>query len=204
MIRRSTWIFVAVFVGLLGIAFFLQRSGFLEEEADPLPTQRPQILNVDANLFRQIELESAQGERVLLDKDPQGAWQLIEPAGKQIGSQVSLEAAINAIASLQALNTLENEIALEVIGLSPAAYTLTARANDGRERVLRFGEQTPTGSGYYVQNEAGNLFVVSTINYESVLKLLSDPTILVTPTPELSLTALATDPANEAASTPTP
>ena len=204
MIRRSTWIFVAVFVILLGVAFYLERSGVLEKEADPLPTPRPQLVNIDAALFRQIEIDSAQGERVILDKDSQGEWQLIEPAGKQIGNVTSLEAAINAISSLQALNALENEIAVEVIGLSPASYTLTVRTNDARELVLRFGSKTPTGSGYYVQNQSGNLFVVSTLNFESVLKLLSDPTILVTPTAEMSPTPAAAVSGEDAAATPTP
>jgi hypothetical protein len=77
------------------------------------------------------------------------------------------------------------------------------RTNDGREHTLRFGAETPTGSGYYVQNDAGNLFVVSTLNFESVFKLLSDPTILVTPTPEMSPTP-ATNSGNEAEGTPTP
>ncbi len=204
MIRRSTWIFVAVFVGLLGITVYLQRSGFLEEEAEPLPTPRPQLLNIDASLIRHIELESADGERVILDKDAQGAWQLIEPAGKQIGNPTSLDAVINAIASLQALNALENAIAADVIGLSPATYTLTVRTNDGRQLVLRFGSKTPTGSGYYVQNENGKLFVISTLNFESVFKLLSDPTILVTPTPEISPTPAAATSGEGATATPKP
>jgi hypothetical protein len=204
MIRRSTWIFVAVFVGLLGITVYLQRSGYLEEEAEPLPTPRPQLLNIDASLIRHIELESADGERVILDKDAQGAWQLIEPAGKQIGNPTSLDAVIKAIASLQALNALENAIAADVIGLSPAAYTLTVRTNDGRQLVLRFGSKTPTGSGYYVQNENGKLFVISTLNFESVFKLLSDPTILVTPTPEISPTPAAATSGEGATATPKP
>lgn len=204
MIRRSTWIFVAVFMGLLGITVYLQRSGFLEEEAEPLPTPRPQLLNIDASLIRHIELESADGERVILDRDAQGAWQLIEPAGKQIGNPTSLDAVINAIASLQALNALENAIAADVIGLSPAAYTLTVRTNDGRQLVLHFGSKTPTGSGYYVQNENGKLFVISTLNFESVFKLLSDPTILVTPTPEISPTPAAATSGEGATATPKP
>lgn len=204
MIRRSTWIFVAVFVGLLGIAVYLQRAGFLEEEAEPLPTPRPQLLNIDASLIRQIELESSEGERVILDKDAQGTWQLIEPAGKQIGNPTSLDAVINAIASLQALNALENAIAADAIGLAPAAYTLTVRTNDGRQLVLRFGSKTPTGSGYYVQNENGKLFVISTLNFDSVFKLLNDPTILVTPTPEISPTPTAATPGEGASPTPKP
>lgn len=205
MIRRTTWIYLAVFVILLGLAFYLNQSGALDEDGQASPTPRPQLVEIGVEMFRQVELESAQGERILLDKDAQGSWQLIEPSDKVIGSMTSLDTAVNAIPALQALSTLETKIAIEVIGLSPPAYTLTLRSNDGREHILRIGSKTPTGSGYYVQTPEGGLYVASTFSVESVLKLLSDPAILVTPTPEITPTPVAATPgADTGTATPEP
>lgn len=202
MIRRSTWIFLTVFVILLGVAIYTNRTGSQETET-PLPTPRPQVVEIEAGLLRQIQLESAEGELIILDKNALGTWQLLEPVEMQVGSLPALENVITSITSLQALSTLETRVGVEQLGLSPAAYTLTLRSNDSREQILRFGSKTPTGSGYYVQNQQGSLFVVSTFNIESVLSLLSDPTILVTPTPLISPTAEADTPGVDP-NTPTP
>jgi hypothetical protein len=75
------------------------------------------------------------------------------------------------------------DIPLDAIGLEEPEYTLTLTFKDGLERTAEIGVITPTESGYYVRNPAGDVVIISKFSLDTLLGLLSNPPYLETPTP---------------------
>jgi hypothetical protein len=63
------------------------------------------------------------------------------------------------------------------------AYTIELTFASGLKHVIQVGTLTPTNSGYYVRNDAGNLYVVSQSGIDALLNLLIAPPFPATATP---------------------
>lgn len=186
-----------MFILLAGVTVWLQRSGRLENQ-EPTPTARPRLFLFQEDAIQSVRLESAAGQSIALEKDTAGDFKLKDPGELMIGDPAKINSAISTLATLQGLNTLENDLPLDSIGLLPADYNVTIVTQDGQETRLSIGAKTQTGSGYYVQTQDGSLSVVSSFNVEAVLALLTDPSVLVTPIPEVTITPVeGTPPAGD-------
>jgi len=184
MIKRNTWILLAAFAVLLLAAVYLQRSGGLatgEEEATPTVEQQ-QLRDVDADGISSFQIEDAQGKVVAVERDAQGAWTLTEPPAEKTDS-AKVDSAMASLASLEVLNTLETDLALEVVGLANPIYTLQMGLADGGQHVIEVGEATPTGTGYYTRMDGGAPVVISKFAVDSAAELLTTPPIIATETP---------------------
>lgn len=204
MIRRNTWILLAVFAVLLIAAVYLQRSGGLTagEVATPTVEQQQLLLDVGADEISGFQIEDAQGKVVAVKRDAQGAWALTEPQAQNTDS-VKVDSVVTSLASLEVLNTLESGLALDVIGLTKPTYTLQIGLANGSQHVIEIGEATPTGTGYYARMDGGAPVVVSKFAVDSAAELLTTPPIIATETP----TAGAGTPAvteSPASATPSP
>lgn len=204
MIRRNTWILLAAFAVLLAAAVYLQRSGGLGADAgEATPTvEEQQLLDVDAAEIRSFQIEDAQGKAVAVERDPQGAWALTEPQAETTDT-TKVDSVIASLASLGVLNTLETDLALDVVGLTNPAYTLEIGLTDGRQHVIEVGEATPTGTGYYARLDGGSPLVVSKFVVDSAAELLTTPPMIATETPTTEA-AITEDTGTPASATPSP
>ena len=185
MIRRTTWVLLAVFAVLVLGTLYLQRTGNLTAAATttPSPTpEEPPLLQVQAGGISSLRITDAQGKVVALERDAQSGWKMTEPkAGTADGSKV--DAAITPLETLQVLNKLEPAPAANVIGLDKPSYTLSLGLADGKQYTLQVGKVTPTGSGYYSSMDGGAAVVVSKSTIDTVIDLLNNPPFPPTATP---------------------
>lgn len=201
--RRSTIYFVLLFVAAAGIYYFLNNR---EEPADITLTLEPEdvvtyLFSADEGVPAVIRIEAKDGAVVEVARDADNAWALIQPfeAGANSGS---VEAAASQITTMRVLDTLP-VVDLDVVGLKDPEYELVVKFTEV-ERNVSIGVITPTGNGYYVLNQDGEVVIVSASAVDGLLNLLNNPPYLETPTPSPTATETSLPTATPEAATGTP
>ncbi len=194
MIRRTTWIILAVFVILLGVVWVFPRiKGRLSSSSQATATPETKFLvNLDEKNIKSLQAEDSAGKVVALGRDANGVWTLVEPAGKQI-DLAAAESGVTQLLSLPITLTLEPAFDPASIGLNPAADIITLDLADGNKMVVKVGKLTPIKNGYYTQLNDGPVTVVNNYSLDAFLKMLDNPPVLETPTPTVLATGTLTD-----------
>jgi hypothetical protein len=175
MIRRPTWILLAVFVILLGATWFWQRSQKGKVEEQPTPTPAPRLLDLDTGTIRDFKIADAQGQQLYLRKNGSGTWIIIEPEGQNIDLE-RVNPVIDQLGFAEMLSTLTTPPAQEQTGLDEPAYVLTITDQSDKNYVIEIGSETPTQSGYYVRKDSV-VYVASKNDIDSLVDLLKNPPI---------------------------
>ncbi len=202
MIRKSTWIFVLVFLALLAGVYLWQRKEMqTEAEATPTPgAQQEYLFNIEGAIS-DVRIERVGDKALEMQKDDQGNWKIISPEGLETDN----DAANNALASLPAMpvvTTLAQVPDLEAMGLAHPAYRIVVKTSAEKSYDASVGGATPTKSGYYVMSSNRSIMIVSTYTLDALLNLVDTPPVLQsTPTPEESVRPLLTP---DLSGTPTP
>jgi hypothetical protein len=184
MIRRTTWIVLAVFVVLVGVIWYQQTRPAPEMSAITPTLGVEPLFTLDATQVRSLKVEDAAGDVVLARKESaDGNWQLEEPVAAA-GATSQIDMAVASLTTGESLIKLEDPPAAEVLGLAPPAYQVTLGLADGQSWIVKIGQATPTNSGYYVQVGDGAVYVVSTFTFDGVIGMLTSPPLAETPTPE--------------------
>ena len=188
MIRRSTWILLALFAISLGGLWFWQQSGGKSPGSSetPSPTAPPLLLSIDPTQLREIKVEDAAGQRLVLSSLGGANWIIMEPVRDNVDME-TFASTLQQLSMLQPLSSVDPIPPLDQIGMVIPAYRITITDHDGQETVLDVGTKTPTQSGYYVRVD-GKLYVVGASTIDSFVGMLSNPPVApktVTPT-ELS------------------
>ena len=183
MIRRSTWIMLAVLALFIGAYFYLKAHPLQYYTSTPTPTAPVNsfLINKDNDTLTKVVITDAQGNTFQMGRDAAGYWAITKPKSAA-ADQSQAEAAETQLFALKVVTTLETSPSPDVIGLNPPAYTISLEFSSNRQQVLEVGGLTPTSSGYYIQLE-GMVYVVSQYSIDAVVKLLQNPPYLVTPTP---------------------
>lgn len=205
MIRRSTWIVVVVFLAVLLVALYMQRTG-QQASADATPTAGVTFLFEDLGEdIRRMRISSASGEAVEVEGSPLGAWTLVEPAG-QAADEARISSAVSQVQNLRVVSELENPPAAEEVGLNPPVYQIAITTAGGQEQTAEIGLETPIQSGYYARREGGPIMVVSKSAADILIGLLDSPPVIAPTAPTGSETPGTGTPdgTSEAESTPEP
>jgi hypothetical protein len=117
-----------------------------------------------------------------VERSSQGAWTLTEPQATETDT-AKVDSVITSLTTLGVMNTLETNIALDVVGLTEPAYTLEIGLVDGGQHVIQIGEPTPTGTGYYARLDGSAPVVVSKFAIDSAVELLTTPPVIATDAP---------------------
>jgi len=203
MIRRTTWIILAVFVILLGIVWAFPRiQGKLSSSSQATATPETKFLvSQGEKNIQSLRAENSAGKVMALGRDANGVWMLVEPAGKQIDLGAA-ESGVTQLLSLPITLTLEPAFDPASIGLNPPIYTITLDLVDGKKTVIKVGKLTPIKNGYYAQVDDGPVTVVNNYSLDAFLNMLDNPPVLETPTPTVSATATLTDTVTTIPATP--
>jgi hypothetical protein len=190
MIRRGTWIVLAVFVGLLGVYLWWSQQPATAPEGEATPTPGP-LWSVTAEQIQKIEVEGLEaGLQVVAQRQAGVGWAVIEPEGAVQDAGRVERAATWLLAPIPRAEIGPQED-LEPFGLAEPSYKVTVTLSGGTELVLEIGRETPTGGSRYV-NFAGRegVLVFTQAGLDEVLGLLSD--LIPTPTPIVPPTATRT------------
>jgi len=194
MVRRPTWVLLAVFAVLIGLAIFWSRyqNGVRKSHPTPTPTPQQYLFTIDQAAVASFKITgNADGKTVLVTRDVNGQWSLVEP--KADYTDVSnVEAALTQLASLTVQSSLPNSDNLAEYGLDKPTYTITINMNGGQQYIAQIGSATATSSGYYVIVSGGMPEIVSKYSLDAVLKLWSNPPIATATLTPTSTGAVAT------------
>jgi hypothetical protein len=191
MIRRSTWIVLAVFVVLLGFLIYWQQWGpgaSSDDAMADMPTVAPREpvfdLPEDVTVVA-VRVESAEGGLVEVRRENgQEQWTLVEPPHEEGTDSQQVQTMVDQLVALQESSALEAAPSLDVTGLESPAYTITLTLEDGTEEKLYIGDETITGSTYYVRVEDGSPQVVNQYSVDAAIGMLDTLPLLPTPTAE--------------------
>ena len=182
--KRSTTIILIIFVALAGLMAYLKQKddGTAIDDVETTPTAPVEFLltNTDG-VPSTIDIQSNTGEQVTIARNERGVWVLKQPI-ETGANQGSAEAAATQIKSLRIVS--HPEVATDVVGLNPPSYTLTVELSSGSEKIVRIGDITPTGSGYYANIEGSEeVLILSKDGVDSLVIMLESPPYENTPMP---------------------
>jgi hypothetical protein len=184
MVRRQTWIVLVIFILLLAVVFYLQKNPPPSSASlTPSATSAPKVLaGWNSSDITWMETKTEAGKTLLIEQDATGNWFLGDGKGK-VETGLAEEIRTN-IAEIRAVTALPGNSPLDVVGLnsSTPTRTLTIRNKAGKQTVIRIGNTTPTGSGYYIQVDSEAPVVVDKSTIDGTLDLFNNA--LPTPTPE--------------------
>jgi len=203
MIRRNTWILLAVFAGLLAVTFYLQRSGKLtgQPESTPVPTQ-PALFGLDTGEITALKVEKNDGKSAAFRKTESGSWEVTQPPDRQDLAQ-TVGGVVAEITSWKVMTELSVAPPADNIGLSNPAYQIILTTANGQEQTIKVGDLTPTGTGYYISMDGSVPLVVSKFSVDQVINLLTEePTSTPPPLVETEAPPPARTPTAQATSTP--
>jgi hypothetical protein len=181
MIKRSTWITLAIFLAV--IAFALIQKYNPEE---PIPAETPTEAPVVEYLFTpedgiliRLRIETRDGQAFEAERSGSG-WRVIRPfEGAADAGQ--MEAAATQVTTLRVESHLDLD--LEVIGLASPQTILVLSFSSGKTYILGVGDATPIGDSYYVRKDSGDVLVILRDGFDALMALLTSPPYLETPTP---------------------
>jgi Domain of unknown function (DUF4340) len=191
MVRRSTWIVLAIFAVLVGFAWFFQR--YQAKKAEITPTVVPttaltDLYNLTGKQVSEIKISDSSGNQISFYRDPVTLkWVVADVPADKVDS-VKIESVSAQLFALQAQEYLDPSLSLASVGLVIPTYTITMTTTDGGQLVTLVGNQTSIGTGYYVSINSGSVIIVDKVVMDSILDLLINPPLLPTPTPEVSPT----------------
>jgi hypothetical protein len=177
MIKRTTWIVVAVFLAVLAAAVYLEQRPPAEEAAPTAAAALANLLPVTTSEISGLRLEETfTGDAVELKLDEQGAWQLLEPP-EGPADPTEVESFLGTLTSLRVQTSLEPAASLAIFGLAEPAYRLSLETTAGERLTVLVGDQTPTASGYYVRVNDDPPQVVNKFSLDSFLRILVEPPV---------------------------
>jgi hypothetical protein len=188
MIKRSTWILLALLF-LVILAYIAINRTSKETSTNSVPTTAStNFLFTQADgILQGILITDNQNGIVQLVRGEDGIWKITQPQS-MAADQAKSEAAATQVGALKIITNLENELKLEDVGINNPSNTIKLTFNDGSNHVLLIGALTPSTSGYYVQLDSGDIYVIGKSGIAALLNLLSTPpyapTETATPIPE--------------------
>jgi hypothetical protein len=189
VIKRSTWILVAIFIFALAGTIFWDRTHKSNEakSSTVVPTSIPKLFSdMKSEDIVNIEFQNQSNSPIRLEKSPNDQWIIKDslqkpPLGK-------IEQVITTIMSLTPLDIL-NLTTLEGTGIPDSKVKINLINRNGTNISLVLGKETSTGSGIYAQKDQEKVVLLHTEAVKELLDLLSMDKLLgneqtkVTPTP---------------------
>jgi Domain of unknown function (DUF4340) len=191
MVRRSTWILLIIFIALAGAVYFFQRyqTQKTDNAATATPSATPvKVYNQSGAQVEDIKISDSSGKALELYKDQASSKWAVANVPVEKADSFQIESVSAQLFDLQAQETLTQTPPLDSVGLITPTYTITMTTTGGSQTITSVGSQTPTGSGYYIRVNAGQVIIVDKLILDDILHLLSNPPLLATPTPEVTPT----------------
>ena len=187
MVRRSTWILLAV-LGVLAVGFAVwqrtQRTGTEEP-----PAGNETLWDIPTDQIQSVRVQNlSTGDFVLVRRDPELGWKLVAPDPGP-GDSGRIEMGVASLASLRIRQRFDRPSNLDGFRLNPPSDRLTLILADGTSRSIEIGGTDPTGTVYYVRLPGTpEVLMVGRSTLEEALGWLAErpaaqPTVGMEPTP---------------------
>jgi hypothetical protein len=194
MVKRSTWLLLAILALAIGAYYFLTKHPSKTTEPTPTATANSILLTQADGVLQSLRIYDQGGNTFQMQRDLSKIWVIIAPTSG-VADQALADAAESQISALRVVTMLETQPDPSSIGLASPVDTLVVSFANGTSHKIEIGNMTPTGSGYYVRYDDGKIYVISQLGIDAILKLLIAPPYPATETP---------NPTTESTSTLTP
>jgi hypothetical protein len=187
MIRRSTWILLAVFALVLGGAIIWSRSNSGQGSAvlaDATPTLEP-LWSVPTTDIVGLRVEGLETGAIVEVRrgDEQTPWRMIKPE-EGPADAARVEWAVTALVSPRPQATLPMPDDLEPFGLAEPSLRVTVFMADGVTRSFEVGRVSPAGGVFYVTVPGRDeIVMLNEYSLSDVLSLLDELPYAPTATP---------------------
>lgn len=175
MIRRSTWVVLALFLFLTAATIIWQKSPLKKtvSTATPYPTSLPPILqSIDGISITEIDSKNNQGLSISLIRKQNSQWEF-SPNPTSPVDQGRVEELITTLKSLKPLSLIDPTTPLSPLGLDNPNNIIEIRTTTGISKIIAVGKLTVTDSGYYILLDNKDIAVLNKISIEEFLKLLT-------------------------------
>ena len=200
MVKRPTWILLAILILAVG-AYFLVKNNPPKSGNSPTPTGDSFLITKSDGVLQSLHISDTQNHTFQMQRDLSKAWVITAPSSG-VADQGLAGAAETQVGALRIVTILQPTADLASLGLSSPVYTLELGFVSGASHKIEVGNLTPTSSGYYVRFDSERIYVISQSGIDAIVNLLKAPPFPATATPVPII--LSTDtPAVEIA-TPTP
>jgi hypothetical protein len=207
MVRRSTWILLAILVILVGSTLLFQRyqASKPENTATAIPSVAlVNVYNLTGKQVSEVDLSDSLGNSIVFNLNLElNMWAIANTPEDQADSS-QIESILAKLFALTARETLTQTPPLESIGLVNPAYTIHFITSGGEQINTAVGSMTPIGTGYYLRVNSDPVAIVDKLLLDNVLNMLTDPPLLATPTPEVTSTKTLSPAGSGFQKTPTP
>ena len=183
MIRKPTWIALAVFALLFVFAILWPRFSPEKSITESTPTVEPPWTFSLSELVG-IKVENFEKEKTIeFQKDTEGHWMQMMPNEGQADGEL-VEQTISWLTSPMVDRELSSETDLAQFGLNEPAGIITITLEDGTTNVLQVGDATVIGSMRYVKMpHSSRVLLIRIFDVNSVLEMV-DGDWLFPPLPE--------------------
>jgi hypothetical protein len=160
-LRRSTLVAAAALALLGGYIYWFER-----EPVEPIDNAKGEVVfGVKEDSIDRIEIvRSSDAEPIVLEKlerAEENAWRLVSPVAAE-ADEGEVDLLLQNLATLRFDRVVAraSTVALSDFGLESPRIEVRFRTNDGSERSLAFGSDTPTPSNQYARRDGGEDVIV--------------------------------------------
>lgn len=161
---RRVWkiiLLIIILGGLIGAYFYLSKNPQNKTEEDKVAeTKTIEILKLDENKISKITLNNEKGSISFVKRDDK--WVYEEKPDLKLDENM-VNSVVQNFTALNAEKSVEKEPSdLEKYGLKDTKNTATATLQDGSTYTLELGNQTPSGSSFYLKvKDKNEVYTVS-------------------------------------------
>lgn len=194
MVKRSTWILLAILALAVGAYFLIQKQSSKSKSATPTATGSSYLITKAYGVLQSLRISDNKGNNFQMQRDLSKSWVITAPTSGA-ADQGLASAAETQVGSLSIVTTLKTPPDLGTLGLKVPTDILDLGFVNGADHKIEVGNLTPTSSGYYVRFDGGKIYVIEKSGIEAILNLLTAPPFPATATPVVT---------PETTTTPTP
>jgi len=188
MIRRSTWIIIAIFIILMGLTVYLGYVNRARLEVEPTPTLSVALLaDLGETSIDSMKIDDLQGKVIELSRNQADEWVLTNPPA-EMTDMAKVQDTILQLLTLAPNSKIEPAPESSATGLDFPQFIILVQTKEGRQIIIRVGKETAIQNGYYLRVDQGPVFVIDKYILDNFLGVLDSPPILVTPTSDASVT----------------
>jgi hypothetical protein len=194
MVKRSTWILLAILALVVGAYFLVKNHPFKANTPTPTTTAAAYLITKADGVLQYLRITDDKGNNFQMQRDLSKAWVITAPSSGA-ADQGLASAAETQVGAFSIVTSLTSPPDLAASGLASPADTIQLGFVTGAGHKMEVGNLTPTSSGYYIRFDGGKIYVIEKSGIDAILNLLTAPPFPATAT---SLPTL------ESATTPTP
>lgn len=171
---RGLLVAIVALAALGGLLYWSNRAQ-KAKEGKPDPNAPPKILELKEDNLVRFEIRKKDQPAVVLEKGQDGNWKITAPEPLN-ADQDSVRSLVSTVTSLNSDRVIEeNPQDLSPYGLQAPAVELVIGQKEGGEKKLLIGDETPTGSYYFVKLDGdARVFTMASWNKTSIDKSVWD------------------------------